>query len=332
MCFAEFRPNDAVEKETSLEANHTPDDFNYASAFAAFVARSTEYGLAKEWCAGDSTSVFRSSVKRVLSIGAGTGHFDLDSVVPSLPELERYDVVENNAAQMEGFRQNLGAAQVHNAVEFGLYEKLFDKDFEPSERYDMVLLFHVLYYFPDPKEALQHIMKRCLKPGGRLVIFHQTPVGIHAIQRYMGQHKNHYSSVDISRHLHELGEDFSVDELPSGFFVDDLPDPVIDFILEHRASESERRRVQDYIAQNAVRVTDESGRARSFLEHPCAVIQVTASHGETILEASHTPDVFNYALAFAAFVARSTECGLASAMYSGPDPPVKPFALIGMAA
>ncbi len=54
--------------------------------------------------------------------------------------------------------------------------------FDAEEKYDLVLLTHVLYYFDDPYQAIESALKQT-KPGGQVVIIHQTATGIPQIQR-----------------------------------------------------------------------------------------------------------------------------------------------------
>ncbi|NEP71030.1 MAG: methyltransferase domain-containing protein [Okeania sp. SIO2G4] len=54
--------------------------------------------------------------------------------------------------------------------------------FESEQKYDLVLLTHVLYYFDEPYQAIQSALKQT-KVGGQVVIVHQTATGIPQIQR-----------------------------------------------------------------------------------------------------------------------------------------------------
>jgi len=72
---------------------------------------------------------------------------------------------------------------------------------------------HCLYYIPDRKEAILQAYN-LLNPGGFLLIFHQTSMGINEIQRkYMKRVKNDekemFSAHDILRIFSELGLKFN---------------------------------------------------------------------------------------------------------------------------
>merc|ERR1712151_722821 len=99
------------------------------------------------------------------------------------------------------------------------------------------------YYIPreDREAILEKMAAECLAPGGRLIIFHQTEVGIYSVQEHMGMtnHPHHYCSADITSALCRMAENRSelnliVDEewLPTGFRIDELEAGVIKFFLE----------------------------------------------------------------------------------------------------
>ena len=80
-------------------------------------------------------------------IGSGYGHLDLPFVKGCMPNVERFAAVEPDADQMAKMRTNVAEQLPNASVEF-FQETAQDWKGCDGERFDVVLLFHCLYYVP----------------------------------------------------------------------------------------------------------------------------------------------------------------------------------------
>ena len=124
----------------------------------------------------------------VLSIGSGEGDIDIEIIHSILPSLNsrwkrlKYVALEPNPIHRDRFLERLDKASFDKNVEVSVSEDCFEPGrFESEEKYDLVLLTHVLYYFDDPYQAIQGALNQT-KKGGKVVIVHQTATGIPQIQ------------------------------------------------------------------------------------------------------------------------------------------------------
>ncbi|MDB9518764.1 methyltransferase domain-containing protein [Roseofilum reptotaenium CS-1145] len=125
----------------------------------------------------------------VLSIGSGEGDIDLEIIKSLAPQADRpwqqlhYVALEPNPIHRDRFLDRLHHASLAHTINVSVREDSFDPHQPLSqEPYDLVLLTHVLYYFDDPPQAIEHALAHT-KPNGRVIIVHQAATGIPQIQR-----------------------------------------------------------------------------------------------------------------------------------------------------
>lgn len=121
----------------------------------------------------------------VLSVGSGEGDIDMELIRALLPHMNsqtlEYDALEPNPVHHQGFAERLNTLSFGQRVRVSLYDKRLE-EFNTTRQYDVVLLIHVLYYFEDPYLAIRRALSRT-KPGGQVIIIHQSAEGIPQIQR-----------------------------------------------------------------------------------------------------------------------------------------------------
>ena len=126
----------------------------------------------------------------VLSVGSGEGDVDfafIDALTAALsPRWNglRYDALEPNAVQRALFEQRLAQTPLDARVTVTMDDQSIEQidDTTHAQRYDLILFVHVFYYFETPTQIIADALK-LLKPNGRLMIVHQTPIGIPEIQQ-----------------------------------------------------------------------------------------------------------------------------------------------------
>ena len=138
---------------------------------------------------GSYSGSHKDDTLSVLSIGSGEGDIDIEIIHSLLPSLNspwkklRYVALEPNPIHRDRFLKRLEKASFDENVEVSVSEDCFEPGrFESEEKYDLVMLTHVLYYFKEPYQAIQTALSQT-KESGQVVIVHQTATGIPQIQR-----------------------------------------------------------------------------------------------------------------------------------------------------
>ena len=209
-------------------------DREYAECFDTFKQISTEYRSTKKWLIEEFLPQRRwTSPLNILSIGSGTGDFDIQMMKFILKRwrIESYVAVDPNSDHNQIFQTRFreSGLPVQN---FRILSQTFPVK-NLDMKFDLVHMTHCLYYIPDRLKAIQGALD-ILNNQGRVLIFHQTPLGINEIQqRFLKRAKGHenemYSSKDIYRLLESLPVTFEFD----------IIDGILD-VSEFTASESHR--------------------------------------------------------------------------------------------
>ncbi|MDM7938734.1 MAG: class I SAM-dependent methyltransferase [Methanothrix sp.] len=258
-------------------------DKEYAECFNAFKMLSTEWTAMRQWLAQEFLPLMagRESAK-VMSIGSGTGDFDLVLIrllskeIPSIS----YTALDPNQEHNRIFSERYGVSGL-DLDSFRIIPRPFG-EVDLPESFDLIHMTHCLYYIPDRKEAILQAYN-LPNPGGFLLIFHQTSMGINEIQRkYMKRVKNDekemFSAHDILRIFSELGLKFNFDILISDIDVTDCiagnenGQKILNFFLESRL-EGLDRTLQEEIIQTLKSICRVEG-GRYFLFHPCGIFWI----------------------------------------------------------
>ncbi|MFA6364141.1 class I SAM-dependent methyltransferase [Methanoregula sp.] len=154
-----------MDVQPSSDPCQENDDFaEYQQQLALFSSCSTEKGIELLKIG----MVMQSLDKReaFLDIGAGGGHL----TIPISQLFDRTTVVEPNPRQAGMFRSRCPGFRIYN-------DSWINVD-PGSDRFDMILCSHVLYYIPDGAWMATIEKMYChLLPGGCLVIVMQSPLG-----------------------------------------------------------------------------------------------------------------------------------------------------------
>jgi SAM-dependent methyltransferase len=153
----------------------------------------------------------------VLSIGSGEGDIDFDIIQAILPHLNyqwthlKYDALEPNTIHRKRFLERLSENSFDEHISVSVHDASFgvSDEFESHESYDLILFVHVLYFFNDPYQIIQHALA-LTKPTGRVIIVHQSAIGIPEIQRkhmlsLKGNEKGILTTEDIKKRLDQEG-------------------------------------------------------------------------------------------------------------------------------
>jgi SAM-dependent methyltransferase len=261
-------------------------DKEYAECFDAFKHVSSEWMAMQDWLEKEFLPHLseNESTKAlsVLSIGSGTGDFDLALMrilLEKIPQLS-YVAVDPNPEHNRIFCQRY--------MNCGLKLDSFEIVPHPFGQnhldggFDLIHLTHCLYYIPNRRESIARAYKM-LNQGGFLLIFHQTTLGINEIQKaYMklvkGDAKEMFSAHDISVIFDELGLRFNYDVLISDIDVtecikdSEVGRRILNFFLESDLSEIDPSLKEDIIATMKEICRHENGRY--YLFHPCGIFWI----------------------------------------------------------
>jgi SAM-dependent methyltransferase len=220
---------------------------------------------------------------RILSLGCGDG--DLD--VPLLRALAAHGPVahvgvDRNVHSLDRFRSRLDAARseaidplaAHVAV------MLREGDLEEvasSERYDAILLSHVLYYVPDPAALVARLRRDVLGTDGRLLVVHSAYDGVPAVMAEAGL-PPFLTAEDIGTELDRAGvphvTETVVTELDATEVLADSPAgrTLLGFLAERDAASLAPDELDRLVAAISARCTVRDGRA--FMPEPLSILEV----------------------------------------------------------
>ena len=262
-------------------------DLQYAECFNAFKQISNEWTAIEEWmnekfipALGDRSSL------DILSVGSGTGDFDvalmrlLCAKVPAIS----YVALDPNREHNRRFQERFEKSGL-DTVSLEILPSVFRDDCVAGT-FDVILMSHCLYYVEERKQAIRIALSQ-LNPGGSLLIFHQTPMGINEIQRtFMGQVKGdlkeHFSSRDIMEMFNELGVGFSFDVIISDLDVTDCITGnqqgclLLNFFLESKLDD-----IDEFMRKKIVGTMKEISREREgrhYMFHPGGIFWVKNSN------------------------------------------------------
>jgi SAM-dependent methyltransferase len=258
-------------------------DKQYAECFNAFKKVSTEWAAMDHWLDKELLPLMagRNSA-RILSIGSGTGDFDLTLMrllKEEIPGLD-YTALDPNTEHNQIFSSRYEESGLRLSAFQIIPEPFGDGDLRGG--FDLIHMTHCLYYITDRKDAILNAYN-LLNPGGVLLIFHQTAVGINEIQkafmrRAKGDEKEMFSAHDILRIFAELGIRFNFDILISDIDVTDCiaendnGRKLLNFFLESDLDGLDRP-LRDEIIETLKSICRIEG-GRYFLFHPCGIFWI----------------------------------------------------------
>ncbi len=168
-------PSDLLHR-IARRVSHGPveplDDHRFLETHRCFEASSDQQSRILDWF--DTDFGPRLGPRRTLSalsIGCGSGILDLPlaRILRDQAEQIRYVGVDPNRPECLMFDQTFTEADLPGVNARAVPEPI--ERFRTTERFDLVLIAHALYYMPDPASALEQAVTQ-LAPGGSLVIVH----------------------------------------------------------------------------------------------------------------------------------------------------------------
>ena len=115
------------------------------------------------------------SVETCLSIGTGTGEYDVAFIKRCLPNLKQFIAVERNADCAATLRSNVGKSLPH--LDMVIHQESIEEWKGPDCQVDVILVFHVLYDIEreDRIELTEKCFQSWLKPlTGVMVVVHMS--------------------------------------------------------------------------------------------------------------------------------------------------------------
>lgn len=269
------------------------NDREYAECFDTFKQISTEWRSTKMWLIDEFLPQRKwTSPLNILSIGSGTGDFDLQMMKFILKrwQIESYVAVDPNSDHNRIFQTRFQESGLP-IQDFRIVPQAFTVQ-NLDMKFDLVHMTHCLYYIPDRLKAIQGALD-ILNNHGRVLIFHQTPLGINEIQRRFlkrakGRENEMYSSKDIHRLLESLHVTFDFDIIDGILDVSEFGASeslkerrLLNFFLECRADllpPEFRREVVDFI--NSLAFPDKN---HQVIFHPVGVFSISHASNRSVV-------------------------------------------------
>lgn len=206
------------------------DPISYAQQYELCKNASTMTSAAVDWFeANKNTWLSHAEIGNkhndtfsALSIGSGVGDIDFAVIDMLLAQQHptrrtlRYIALEPNPIHYQKFQNRLHEVTWPSNVDVSIRQDYFNTAYAANiqERFDLIIMAHSLYYFADPYATIQQILALA-KPKGKVVIIHQTDLGLPrirqafqynldemmpaaAIQRLLEHHQQPYQYVEIA--------------------------------------------------------------------------------------------------------------------------------------
>ncbi|MEN8174675.1 MAG: class I SAM-dependent methyltransferase [Pseudomonadota bacterium] len=278
-----------TSSDNELTFNAPPlSDREYAECFDTFKRISTEWQSTQSWLIDDFLPQREwTDPLKILSIGSGTGDFDLQLMrfVLRRWRVESYVAVDPNPDHNQIFETRFRESGLP-VQDFRIHSQAFPVQ-GLDMQFDLVHMSHCLYYIPDRLKAIKSALD-ILNEQGRILIFHQTPLGINEIQRRFlkrakGSTSEMYSSQDIYKLLESLSASFAFDIIDGVLDVSDFASPespkgrqLLNFFLECRADllpPEFREEVVDFVKSLAFPENN-----HQVIFHPVGVFSVSRTY------------------------------------------------------
>jgi len=277
-----------------LLAIHITSGFSdeaYKKHYKKFRSLTDTVSVIKKWMQNFLTTVDRP-IQNVLSIGCGNGQIDTECLLEPLDSISLYTGLDPNTEHLQTFRERLTS---HTKARVALLPTLFE-DFHSDQRYDLIIMSHVLYYIPQRKFALS---KACtlLSEKGTLIIFHQTERGINTLQKRYGRTRYSYNSFELGNDLDMLEIPYRYEELDSYVNIGELSDTLIRFFLEGEISQWQAMDARQYLSHKY---------PEKRMHHPIGTFVVSAHNFNEMINARLLSDS-EYAKCFEDFLHRSNQ-------------------------
>ncbi len=254
-------------------------DEEYAKCFDILKQVSCEHAVTVRWF--HNTLVPALSHKdriKILSIGAGTGDFDEQIIATFSPNMPlEYHFIESNPHHSQELEHRFSERE--NNRKFVIHACKFPSEEIRSEKFDIIIMAHVLYYFEDRQQAIVDAMKQ-LSDDGVLLIVHQTGLGVNQIQKQFRVNHNYSCSIqDLANILDNLGSNYSRAMLPTSLEVTSIfknetetSDLLMSFFIETNIKTLSSQQQSDLT--NLIKSLSFERAGRFFLFHPVGILLV----------------------------------------------------------
>ena len=150
-------------------------EYTYPEILEQFRKRRNEAEILYPLMERIKAEVDLESVETCLSIGTGTGEYDVAFIKRCLPNLKQFIAVERNADCAAKLRSNLQTSLPH--LDKVIHQESIEEWKGPGCRVDVILVLHMLYDLK--KEDRLKLMEKCfqswLKPStGVMVVVHMS--------------------------------------------------------------------------------------------------------------------------------------------------------------
>lgn len=234
-----------VKTERSEKCTVVPlKDSEFATGLTLFRERTRLVQRIIDWFSQFvEESIIRTAERfNVLSVGSGSGHFDLPAMTTLMSKLNllAYDVIEPNEILCQQFEHNFHELGIVNVILNT--NQCFFEDFTTQKSYDLIHFTNSISLIPNHRKAIASAFEM-LKPGGLLTVVHFTLDGYQDLRLQLSKEVKAYKNnvllpEEIDADLHAIGAKFDYQLLRSEADVTDcfekdsaVGEALFDFIL-----------------------------------------------------------------------------------------------------
>jgi ubiquinone/menaquinone biosynthesis C-methylase UbiE len=187
-------------------------DKRYDETHELFERSSNQQRRIREWLVDLISSHYASlHTLRILSVGCGSGILDvplIESIATTSKRVE-YTGVDPNELACRRFQDDFDNQELPN-VQLDLREQDIES-LTSTERFDMIHVVHSLYYFDDPADTLDGLL-RMLAPEGKVVVVQAPEAELNQLAKCFWTHHEEngiWFSDCLAGHLSNRGLAFS---------------------------------------------------------------------------------------------------------------------------
>ena len=196
----------------------------------------------------DRSPFWKDKAVKVLSIGSGTGDFDLQiisSIFANNLGIKKYVCIEPLKENTEPLKANLRKVLADN--QFEVIESLFEGS-EFSTSFDFIHNVHVIHWMKDPVAALVK-MDHLLKKNGLVVSVLQSKKGMPRIYKHLKPDlKGCLTAEKLMKRTHAAGLNYRMDYVPAELDVTSIINreeegkKILQFVISSKLDENQFER------------------------------------------------------------------------------------------
>lgn len=206
----------------------------YSHGYALRQKHSSINQCATDWFISNSSILIKSEAPRILSLGCGSGVFDLGLMNSVFKKLDHYDFtgVDFNHSDLQVFQNKIDNLSFSDETTINLKCMKFDYTTQLDGTYDLISMVHFLHAFEDVGPVIQNALKM-LSGDGVLLIVQTGEQGVWSVKKQfldVLDHANFQSFETIEKRLASCNISYETSSLNTCFDVSIMSEMSTDVI------------------------------------------------------------------------------------------------------